>query len=406
MATSSVIWFIICVLVVCHAQITDVRRLNIKINRLSKKTENLENDVDDIWATILTPGKEMQDHVNKTRTDNSDTKAQDVATIMSGTVTDVQELKTVVEQQVLSSRIGFKNEKSWQREAIRNITRNYTEFQSGVVEENIELKNHLQELDTKVTKIEKINNDNRVSIETINHELYRRMSETEKDSAVAQGVVNEHLSKILVDINMLSVKQSRLETENRELNQKISEMENEYRAKQSRMETENQELKQAIRKVQKDNEDMKKELTKSGATALLKPCDEGWESFQHHCYLFVNQYKTWDEAFAFCESKNSYLVELTTDAEFGFASELLGGHRRRGWGWCWIGATDRETEGTFVYQHSKLQVPEKYWSEGEPDNEYEEQCVIISHFPRRNGVYKLLYDLSCRLTLRFVCEKS
>ena len=111
MATSSVIWFIICVLVVCHAQITDVRRLNIKVNRLSRKTENLENDIDDIWATILTPGKEMQDHVNKTRTDNSDTKAQDGAAMMSGTVTDVQELKTEVEQLVLSSRIGFKNEK-------------------------------------------------------------------------------------------------------------------------------------------------------------------------------------------------------------------------------------------------------------------------------------------------------
>ena len=220
MATASVIWFIIGVLVVCHAQNTDVRRLNIKINRLSRKTENLENDVDDIWATILTPDKEMQDHDNKTRTDNSDTKAQDVAVMMSGTVTDVQELKTEVEQPVLSSRIGFKNEKSWQREAIRNLTRNYTEFQRGVIEENIELKNHLQELDTKVTKIEKINNDNRVSIETINHELYKRTSETEKDSAVAQSVVNEHLSKILVDINMLSAKQTRLETENRELNQK------------------------------------------------------------------------------------------------------------------------------------------------------------------------------------------
>ena len=111
MATASVIWFIIGVLVVCHAQNTDARRLNIKINRLSRKTENLENDVDDIWATILTPDKEMQDHDNKTRTDNSDTKAQDVAVMMSGTVTDVQELKTEVEQPVLSSRIGFKNEK-------------------------------------------------------------------------------------------------------------------------------------------------------------------------------------------------------------------------------------------------------------------------------------------------------
>ena len=292
MATASVIWFIVCVLVVCHAQITDVRRLNIKINTLSRKTENLENDVDDIWATT-----ETQDHVNKTRADNFDTNAKDVTSMMSGTVADVQELKTEVEQPVLSSRIGFKNEKIWQRETIRNLTRNYTEFQSGVVEENIEIKNHLEKLDTKVTKIEKTNKDNQVGIETINQDLNEKMSETGKEFA-AQDVINEHVSKILEN---LSAKQNRLETENRELKQIITEMQKDYQEKQSNLET----LTQKISAMEKDNQELKGGLATLQATALRKPCDEGWESFQHHCYLVVHQIKTWDNASAFCSSKNS-----------------------------------------------------------------------------------------------------
>ena len=420
MATSSVIWFIVCLLVICHVQNTDVRRLNMKINRLSRKTENLENDVDDIWATILTPGKETQDHVNKTRTDNFDTKAKDVTAMMSGTVTDVQELKTEVEQLVLSSRIGFKNEKSWQRGAIRNLTRIYTEFQTGVVEENIELNNHLEELDTKVTKIEKTNEDNQVGIDTINNDLNETMSETGKKFE-AQAVINEQVSKILEN---LSAKQNRLETENQELKQtisemqkdnqeklsnmetenqalkqKISEMEKDNQQKLSNLETENQEFKQTISEMQKDNQELKWGLATLQSTALFKPCDDGWESFQHHCYLHVSQTKTWDDASAFCKSKNSYLIEITTDAEVEFAAELMTRHYR-----YWIGATDRENEGTFVYQHSKLQVPEKHWGRQlDTCNDGTQHYVYMDNL--RSSVFKLYYDCTFYGMANFVCQK-
>ena len=386
MATSGVISFIVCILVsVGHAQNTDVRRLNMKINRLDRKTENLEKDVDDIWATI-----EKQDHVNKTRTDNFDTNAKDVTSMMSGTVTDVQELKTEVEQLVLSSRIGFKNEKRWQREAIRNLTRRYTEFQSGVVEENMELKNHLEDLDTKVTKVEKTNKDSQVGMETINNDFNERTSETGKEFE-AQAVINEHVSKMLEN---LSAKQNRLETENRELKQIITEMQKDYQEKQSNLET----LTQKISAMEKDNQELKGGLATLQATALRKPCDEGWESFQHHCYLVVHKIKTWDNASAFCYSKNSYLIELTTDAEFEFAMELI----VRGDKVIWIGATYRENEGTFVYTHSELHVPEKYWKRIRPYIYETKHCACMytwySYSPKISDYY-------CRGELLFVCEK-
>ena len=181
-------------------------------------------------------------------------------------------------------------------------------------------------------------------------------------------------------------------------------MENEYRAEQRRMETENQALIQKISKMEKNNQELKGGLTtlQPTTTAHLNGCDEGWESFRHHCYLFVKQVKTWDDASAFCESKNSYLIELTTDAEFHFASEMLGGSTM--W-WSWIGATDRGNEGTFVYQHSKRRVPEKYWRQGEPANRYDHSCVFVMYFRRRNRVYILLSVNACSSTLDFVCEK-
>ena len=54
-----------------------------------------------------------------TTTDDLDTNAQ---------LTIVQELKTEVENLILFSGNGFKNEKSWQREVTRNLNRVCEDF--------------------------------------------------------------------------------------------------------------------------------------------------------------------------------------------------------------------------------------------------------------------------------------
>ena len=136
-------------------------------------------------------------------------------------------------------------------------------------------------------------------------------------------------------------------------------------------------------------------------TMTTKPfpilCDGDWEHFNGHCYLVVRQYKSWDDASAYCTSKNSYLIEIKTDTEREFATELVCDHLYRYV--FWIGATDRETTGRFIYQHSQQPVPEKYWEEGQPDNYSGNQHCVGMYGPgmygyTRSGVVEL-FDHYC-----------
>ena len=116
--------------------------------------------------------------------------------------------------------------------------------------------------------------------------------------------------------------------------------------------------------IQNDNERMETELTKMKATlsssttttGIFGPhsCDKDWKSFNGHRYLAVLEKEIWNDAPAFCESRQSYLIEVTTDEEFEFANE---NYRYP----IWTGATDNDMEGTFVCRYRQKQVPEKYW---------------------------------------------
>ena len=128
----------------------------------------LQNEVDDIWETIITTGKDSQNNENTTRTDVIGTDTQ---------LTAVQELKTEVEHLILTLRLGFKNEKSLQREAIRNITILQDVFQTDVTER----------LDTKVARIDQSCNDFQAKMETETSELNKRIG----DAGDEQGVFNE-----------------------------------------------------------------------------------------------------------------------------------------------------------------------------------------------------------------------
>ena len=399
---------------ICWTQETELRRLNIKIKRLNRKTGVLQKDVDDIWSTIL----EAQDCGKNTRRTDFCTNVRNVTSKVNGALTTVQELKTEVEHFTVSSRNGFRNEKSWQREAIRNLTQSYKDFKTGVTGETKEVKDRLQRLNTETARIDETNN-----------EILR---DTGKEF--------ERINKILDDH---STEQSRLETENHELKVIISEMRNDnqqklsrieaeltrkiravqkdYQERQTNLETENQALKQTIHEMKSNQEEIKDVTslqttlpplqkkspplkTTTEPTALLNPCDEGWESFNDHCYLFVKVSKTWDDASAFCESMNSYSIELTTDAEFEFIGELQHENFPYRYSSFWIGATDRDNEGTFVYHHSKLHVPEKFWRLSQPDNKFGiENCAELLVDPVGGGT---IYDQICHLTRHFYCELS
>ena len=171
-------------------------------------------------------------------------------------------------------------------------------------------------------------------------------------------------------------------------------------------------LKRRVAKIQNDNENMKSENQELKQTVLVMQmelnqtqdelmCDEGWISFNYHCYLVVTSSRRWNAASEYCKARDSYLIEITSDKELAFANGLTSGY---GETFFWVGATDRQVEGTFVYQHSKLGVPDKYWSTGQPDDYMTGQdCCSIGWL---KGYFNF-DDADCNYPhFNFVCEKS
>ena len=408
MARNYLIVLIACVLLVCVCQTAAVNLgcLNMNINKLCRKHGALQNEVDEIWGIIISSGIQKHDYGNKTRTDDLGINAQELIAKADGTLTTIQGLKTEVEHLIVSSRNGLKHEKSWQREAIRNITKVCDDFQTGMTNENDDIKQSIRDMQE--------NNQQKLSnIETENRELRNIIAEVQNDYKKLPGMTkeNDDLKQSIRDMQENSKQDlNNVKTENRELRNIIVGMRKDY-----------QDMKQTLREVQNDNLKMKTELSKLQATTTVsttplpttttttttKPipilCDGDWESFDGNCYLVVRQFKSWDDASAYCTSQNSYLLEITTDTEREFVTELVRDYRGNNF---WIGATDRDTTGRFTYYHSNLPLPEKYWLWGQPDNYGGNQhCVLMIYRYTMNRVVEL-HDYSCSSRYRFVCEKS
>ena len=152
-------------------------------------------------------------------------------------------------------------------------------------------------------------------------------------------------------------------------------------------------------KFAKKTNDIRKSTAQEATTPFLSSCDERWTYFNGHCYQVVYFTETWDGALTLCENRDSYLIEITTEVERAFVRLFVGHYR------FWTGATDRENEGKFVYQHSKQQVPENYWTSGVPNNALGGQdCAAMYVSDYYNGEL-LFYDDKCRVYKSFVCEK-
>ena len=220
-------------------------------------------------------------------------------------------------------------------------------------------------------------------LETINAELNETRSDTAKEL--------EHVSTVLVN---LTAKQNELEEENQALKQIVLEMQTELTKLRSTSSP-------STTTTTTPATPTPTPTTAANTTPLSNAFEKDWKRFNGHGYLVVPERKTWDYASKFCESRNSYLVEVATDAEAEFFIELV--HDYISTDSFWFGATDRDKKGRFVYQHSKLEVPEKFWAEGQPNDYFkEEHCVMMT---THDGKFEFR-DGRCEWDRYFVCEKA
>jgi hypothetical protein len=111
-------------------------------------------------------------------------------------------------------------------------------------------------------------------------------------------------------------------------------------------------------------------------------------------YLLCEGPKTWEAARALCRSRGADLVIIETEEENTFLAES-------GNPASWIGLSDADTEGTFLWVNGKS-VTTSSWNEGEPnDSGGVEDCVGLFTSGEAAGTWN---DFDCGSERAFVCE--
>jgi len=95
-------------------------------------------------------------------------------------------------------------------------------------------------------------------------------------------------------------------------------------------------------------------------------CAEGWETHGNHCFKWKTHSETWNTAETCCKIENAHLASITSDSISKYVEE---GIRSRNLTGVWIGANDKDKEGTWKWTDGS---PFEYtnWYPGQPNSYY------------------------------------
>ncbi|XP_077446211.1 C-type lectin domain family 4 member E-like [Stigmatopora argus] len=151
----------------------------------------------------------------------------------------------------------------------------------------------------------------------------------------------------------------------------------------------------------------------------LMKCGLGWEPHGESYYYFSNVSFSWEKSRNFCRIHAGDLVKIESQDEQTFLHQRLGDIMSSPEDKFWIGLTDSEEEGRWLWvDGSLLNASLAFWSKGEPDDfetEYGgEDCARMgemanSKAPRTSFGLKDLqtwFDKACQVPHKWVCEKK
>ncbi|XP_053191389.1 CD209 antigen-like protein E isoform X2 [Scomber japonicus] len=141
-------------------------------------------------------------------------------------------------------------------------------------------------------------------------------------------------------------------------------------------------------------------------------CPSGWFLLNTTCYFFSNSetipLKTWPDSRADCIMRGADLVVIDSFEEqvniYDFLPKLSRGQPwwRQG---VWIGFTDIQTEGTWMWVNNVTQPDQGYWIHGEPNNDgtLGEDCAVTV---KQDNPTKTWNDANCEELKKWLCEMA
>ena len=348
----------------CDSQNAAVQHLNLQLNRLNRITNSLQRDVNDIWTAISNIVVQDSSRVNlnnDNKTEPENPSSEEVLKLVNETVSEVKDLKAEVEGLIVFAHNGLKNEKALSREILNEIQTSQTEHESLTSNEIEEMKKLLKNLEKEQRKAmdDQIQN-------------FKVQFENDKGNLLEQSQNTTNKCQAKSDKNTVLIEENKSDIQ--AINDKLELVDHNLASVENYVKKTFKKLQEAI------------------------PCDFPWENFGDHCYLLSSGAMSWSNAWEFCSSQGSYLVEIDNTMERDF---LVGKCKKHDI--VWIGANDKKTEGSFVWETSKMTIPADYFAPGEPNGGRHENCV---HLYGHGSLAGKLNDIHCGSLYRFLCEKS
>merc|ERR1712142_764444 len=147
-----------------------------------------------------------------------------------------------------------------------------------------------------------------------------------------------------------------------------------------------------IADVRANYQEMRNQEKRSCRAAQGVPIPEGYEYDEdsRRAFKLHNTKKNWHDAQQTCQMEGGNLVTADTPK----INNILKSKKKL----MWIGASDLETEGTFVWTNGK-KLSYTSWGPNEPNGREKENCVEVNW-----GKPGLWNDKSCRVSRAFMCE--
>ncbi|XP_027030361.2 CD209 antigen-like protein 2 [Tachysurus fulvidraco] len=117
-------------------------------------------------------------------------------------------------------------------------------------------------------------------------------------------------------------------------------------------------------------------------------------SFSSRFYVMSNETKSWEESRKDCKAIGADLMIINSKEEQEFIVKQLDNPQ------TWIGLSDTVNEGECV---DDTPLNTGYWAQREPNNDGEEDCVVIYDYASHSTAN--WNDQKCSAKLPWICEK-
>ncbi|XP_078323016.1 perlucin-like protein [Crassostrea virginica] len=134
-------------------------------------------------------------------------------------------------------------------------------------------------------------------------------------------------------------------------------------------------------------------------------CNDGWIHYQTSCYLFKDSQENWASAGYICSALNGKLVEIESSVENMFLKNHIAvlhqNHKYDNVNY-WVGGTDLEAEGTYLWVSTRDRFSYTDWHPSQP-NGGPEDCVAFNCFTDSSIQW---HDFQCSHMNYYICEKE